>query len=324
MTRAAQTVKMIEDNDAGSMRRLGIGYGENDMKSARTKRIPGRFMAAGLSFLATAAMADLNFGDLVFIDDFEDPVIRNSSPAPGMPGSGILGGANFWWSSGPGAPAVFSNYVDASRLNLEIYSPNNLHNITSLRSTTGHEEFNFMGYSPGEGLLLSVRDLALDWADGSGRLTIGFTDDPSQNFYRGTNKAYVSFVQSQADFGTVRLHLVQEYMSEASVHTLQPDGTERPTGMDLYLDGLFYILTVFYDHGGSQEAFGFHGFGGEWDAMALRIQFQPMQTTFTAMASIGEISVTYIPEPGAVSLFGVFGAALMIRRARRRTGRPGK
>lgn len=277
-------------------------------------RIMGLGLAAGLG-LAFFALQAQGVPTLIFIDNFETNQARlyNSSPYPGA-GGGQIGGPDFWSSFSNSS--VRSNFVDNGSLTIMVQNPTNV-SATARIDSARYEQFNFVNLPAGDGHLLSLRGFEMDWDDGYGRIQIGF-HDRSGSYHSSTNGAVIRFHGS----GAVGISYKQDRdgFSSDLVLIAAPAGSERPTGADFFVSATGGYLTVYYSQFAPSQTIGWAtNFTGSWPDLLLTMELSPRVTGEWARASLGEIQVTYIPEPGTVSLaLGAMGAALLVRRVRRR------
>lgn len=274
-----------------------------------------------LFLLAAAALAFSGRpgrSDLVFIDDFQDPNPRHSSPVPGMPGGGLIGGTDFW-SNLADHGNTGSNTVSGGVLTMTSVSITSENTGLRLRSGA-YGEFDFMRAPVGEGLLLSIRDFSMDWGN-YGRFYVGFHSGDG-SFFQSTNKFFVNVWSPDAFHpeGRIRMFATNSPGTLGNaLMSFDPAGAERPIGFDLYLDSVFVSLTAYYDDQTERFFAAAHGLNpGDWaQTQILQLKLQPRNTDgIPAVATIGEITVTRIPEPGTASLLGLIGAAWLIRRRR--------
>lgn len=283
------------------------------MKTA-SGRIGGLAAAVCLAAGLQAAKADLSFGDLVFIDDFEDPVVTASSPLPGMPGGGIIGGSGFWTAGGTIYP---TNGLLAMAVQGNIGATGNLR-------SSAYSELDFMKLTGLEMLHYEVTGIQLDWGNenAANRLSFGMLlGTPGNTFYSSSNGAvYVHIYSSAAagaPAGTVRFYLNNDPGESWLFNWAPPEGA-APTAVEMYLNADLYGVVVHYDDGTQRDIFAANPATAPWGDMRLRFECRTFADNLPTFAHVEEIRVTYIPEPGTVPLLGGFGLLLLARRGRGR------
>lgn len=296
-------------------------------RGSRFDRAIGVAAVCGACIFARAAMA---LPTLIFIDDFSNNSLRVPSPAPGEGAGVIATNGNFWTGYNESDPAYGGHtqgaYVETNGyIRFDRIAPTKPTSPIRLISGTMYPEFNFMATAQGEGLLLEVRGLEMDWdADYlAGTLDIGF-------WTGGT-------ISSTTNAFTVRIyggpgvesggHMRQFYLRGKQAGTWIYPGfisivqDMNPVGFDLYLDSTEYRLTTYYDDGETtRELSGQHGFDAErFTVLGLHMIHEAAQSNSSTFAQMGSLSVTQIPEPGAMGLaLAALGAAWLSRRIRRR------
>lgn len=276
------------------------------MKTGILRRAAAVFVMALLAGFARPSGATPY---LVFIDDFSTAPLGTSSPPPGQPGGGTIGGTGFWTSD---SRAMLDN---GSLLVYPLQGTD-----ASLRSGA-QSEFSFMTMPAGQGLLLSVRDIEMDWGvpASSARLSLGFTVNSGTYWTSTDGRGYLQIFGSN---GNVRV-ILNTGATENAIISWTPAGGVHPTGFDFYIDSVHYGLTVYYSDNTQRETNQVaHGEAGStWsNNMHLRVESRSFNTGVTASNRIGQITVTQIPEPGSgvLAILSLLGGAAILRRARRR------
>lgn len=276
----------------------------------RIARVAG-MVAAGLFFAGTA----LALPTLIFIDDFTDDDVRNSSPVPGE-GGGLIGGSShyhvFVADGNWGTSAVENGYLKITSGHATSSS-----SVSYIRTGSGRSEYNFMNMGVGEGMLMQVFDFSMDWANQRGRFNSGFMTSGRAD--RSSNAVYYIV---HGDTGVIDFYAKDTGDGAGSLMgSLSPQAAERPVRIDLYCDSLHYSATVYYSNDTVQElAPVAHNLDGELIGNALRLYFdvEPRSAGITSFASMSEVRVTQIPEPGSLFLMGILGAGLVARKRLRR------
>lgn len=265
----------------------------------------------GLWAIAAVVLAGLALparGALIFIDDFEDPVVANSSPAPGQPGGGEIGGTGFWSTfadSGVTSSAVVSNgalYLSAQHDTLD--------RSAGLRSTI-HSELNFID----QPLILKVEGFSMNWGATSELIEIGFSSGNASAMHSCSNA--ISMVIRRD--GELLQRLREDGDNIRAWSTISGLDHGPITGFSLYVDHTIYRFEVTYTNGTTGVSSDLtHGLTvANWSNLNLNMTMRTRLAGNTVEASMEKITV--IPEPGALSLvLGSLGAALLVRRHRRR------
>lgn len=268
-------------------------------------------MSAGTRWLAAVAVAGCFLpdasGDLIFIDDFDDSNILHSSPAPGMPGGGEIGGVNFWTRYQSHADmTVADSLITNGRLYLASLHETEAFCQVVMRSAQ-YSEFNFFQRQ----IILNVRDIELDYGNPYW-LEIGFTSGNHPQVPGNANA-----VSLYVDGGQFRLRVRENNTIPYSPVPIVPNGNLRHFTM--ILDSTIAAVLVEYADGTSSSGMIAHGltesFWGDLD-LSVTLRAQRTGGTDPSYGYIGEITV--IPEPGTLMLMlGSMGLAVLARTARR-------
>lgn len=283
------------------------------MNSSSGRFVRGMGVVALAGFLARPAAA---LPTLIFIDDFSDPVAQNSSPAPGQPGAGEIGGTAFWYTRADSGNTG-SNTISGGSLTIVSRHTATQGSNFGLLSNLNYGEFDYLSMDPGQGLLLSMR--GIDFQSDNGQLLFGFMHGTGLG---GTQAVTNAFLMNLWYTGEINVYARPMANFGGAVDTLITiPATGMPARIDLYVDKSHFGLGFDYGSGlvwaDPVEHKLLENPTAEPADLRLWISLQPRSTSHPAIVSIDEVSVTQIPEPGSLALMGLLGVALAVRRLRR-------